>query len=128
MIATVSRRRWIWIAGWLLLFAFVVVAFRNVDWRKAAHWPGWPGRVLEFLSRAATDLEALRRPHIYTFAVALGGGKKLAEGLGILAVLMALGVAVPALGTAARPLCSEFLHPCFRHTGECGDLRSQRCG
>ena len=36
MIATVSRRRWIWIAGWLLLFAFVVVAFRNVDWREAA--------------------------------------------------------------------------------------------
>jgi uncharacterized membrane protein YbhN (UPF0104 family) len=64
----------------------------------AAHWPGWPGRVLEFLSRAAADLEALRRPHVYLFAVALGGGKKLAEGLGILAVLMALGVAVPAWG------------------------------
>ena len=36
MIAPGSRRRWIWIAGWLLLFACVVVAFRNVDWGEAA--------------------------------------------------------------------------------------------
>jgi len=71
-------------------------AHRLEEW--AAKQRGWLGAVLSFLARVAAQLDAIRDPRAFWAGLLLALLKKVAEALAIWAVVMALGVEMPAWG------------------------------
>lgn len=71
-------------------------ARRLEDW--AGERRGWLGAVLSFLARVAAQLDAIRNPRAFWVGLLLALLQKAAEALAIWAVVMALGVEMPAWG------------------------------
>ena len=79
-----------------LALGFTALVHRgHVVKRLASQTTGRPGRVLGFLSRTVSHLDALRRPATFVPAVALAVAKKGLEALGVWAAAMALGLSLP---------------------------------
>jgi uncharacterized protein (TIRG00374 family) len=76
-----------------LALGFAVLAQRRHFLKRLADgWRGWTGTVLRFVSDTVHRLDALRRPGLFGVGVGLAVTQKVAEGLGIAAVALALGV------------------------------------
>lgn len=76
-----------------LAVGFAVLAQRRYFLERLADgWRGRTGIVLRFVSDTAHRLDAIRRPGLFSVGVGLAVVQKVAEGLGITAVALALGV------------------------------------
>ena len=76
-----------------LALGFTVLAQRRHFLERLAEGRrGWTGTVLCFVSDTVHRLDALRRPGLFGVGVGLAVAQKVAEGLGIAAVALALGV------------------------------------